>query len=250
MNKANVIGTAVGLYLIRDDEKWPQEGGFDQELMRTPGRLAIRTCANTPWPCIMVLVRESIKEEDFGKRDGPDLWTLSRSDYPFPMDASFPYVSCGRRQASDRDAATAADSEAEPSVRWRAAGLRERPAPIRIATVACLVSDGHIAYALTARTCAENQARSCRCCWRRFARIGVGTDKKLRARCSRKSIRLPLRQTWLNLDVGLVRVDEWGRGRQHLRSAADQAALRCLRAEPVPAQADGSACCSGRRVSG
>lgn len=27
MSKANVVGTAVGLYLIRDDEDWPQARG-------------------------------------------------------------------------------------------------------------------------------------------------------------------------------------------------------------------------------
>ena len=27
MSKANVVGTAVGLYLIRDEENWPQASG-------------------------------------------------------------------------------------------------------------------------------------------------------------------------------------------------------------------------------
>jgi hypothetical protein len=75
MNKANVIGTAVGLYLIRDNEKWPQEGGLDQKLTyaRTFGNSQVREYS---WPCIMVLVREWVKEEDFGKKDGPDLWDV------------------------------------------------------------------------------------------------------------------------------------------------------------------------------
>src|SRR5262245_27068997 len=75
MNKANVIGTAIGLYLIRDQEHYPQQAAGYQKLTYA------RTFANShvreySWPCIMVLVRDWIQEEDFGKQGGPDPWDI------------------------------------------------------------------------------------------------------------------------------------------------------------------------------
>ena len=74
MNKANVIGTAVGLYLIRDEEKWPQEGRYQKlTYARTFGNSHVRQYS---WPCILVLVRDWINEEDFGRKGGPDPWDV------------------------------------------------------------------------------------------------------------------------------------------------------------------------------
>ena len=69
MSKANVVGTAVGLYLIRDKEDWPKRRG---EGFRPRHKVTYaRTFANSEvrdysWPCILVLVRKWIDEEDFG----------------------------------------------------------------------------------------------------------------------------------------------------------------------------------------
>src|SRR5262245_41513070 len=75
MNKPNVIGTAVGRYLIRDTEKWPHDTGRDQKLTypRTFGNSHVRDYS---WPCIIVLVREWIPEEDFRKKNGPEPWDV------------------------------------------------------------------------------------------------------------------------------------------------------------------------------
>ena len=68
MNKANVVGTAVGLYLIRDDEDWPRTCGEGAPPLRRPK--PPRTLGNSQvrdysWPCIIVLVREWIEESAF-----------------------------------------------------------------------------------------------------------------------------------------------------------------------------------------
>src|SRR6476469_4877108 len=70
INKPNVIGTAIGLYLIRDREAWPQDRGRPPKLKypRTFGNSHVRQYS---WPCILVLVREWIPEADFGKEGGP-----------------------------------------------------------------------------------------------------------------------------------------------------------------------------------
>src|ERR1041384_8739984 len=73
MNKANVIGTGVGLYLIRDEEKWPHQSGDYQKLTyaRTFGNSHVRSYS---WPCIMVLVREWVDEHEFGQEGKPSPW--------------------------------------------------------------------------------------------------------------------------------------------------------------------------------
>jgi len=74
MSKANVVGTAVGLYLIRDKEDWPRARG---EGARPRHKLTYaRTFANSQvrdysWPCILVLVRDWVDESEFGRAGKP-----------------------------------------------------------------------------------------------------------------------------------------------------------------------------------
>ncbi|SEJ17706.1 hypothetical protein [Paraburkholderia diazotrophica] len=71
-NKANVVGTAVGLYLIRTDEPWPDQHadtkGHDARNGKAKG---IRTFDNAEvrpysWPAVIVLVRDWIDAVEFG----------------------------------------------------------------------------------------------------------------------------------------------------------------------------------------
>src|SRR5262249_19226726 len=56
MHKANVVGTALGRYLIRKTGVGPKEP-------RTLGNSEIRDYS---WPCVLVFVSEWIDEKDFG----------------------------------------------------------------------------------------------------------------------------------------------------------------------------------------
>ena len=48
INKRNVIATAVGRYLIRTDDPWPNERGYQKSLKRYPK--PARTLARSPAP--------------------------------------------------------------------------------------------------------------------------------------------------------------------------------------------------------
>jgi hypothetical protein len=74
------------------------------------------------------------------------------------------------------------------------------------------MSDGHTTYALTARhACGEPGTEVSAMLREGLSRIGVSSDKQItRKLFSEVYPALPLRQTWLGLDVGLVRVENSG----------------------------------------
>jgi hypothetical protein len=67
LHKPNVIGTALGLYLIRDEEDWPSSAGKPKNLTfaRTLFNSSVRDYS---WPCVLVFVREWIEESKFGAK--------------------------------------------------------------------------------------------------------------------------------------------------------------------------------------
>jgi len=213
MSKANVVGTAVGLYLIRHDEQWPRAKGEEAAgshkltYPRTFGNSEVRDYS---WPCILVLVREWVEERAFGQAGGP------------PPGCAVPkrlYLPDGRVVPVCIVLAPPVPQghfEGREPVAWPQAtfggGL-----PLQVdvqhqqhfATIGCLVSDGHTTYALTARhACGEPGTPVSARLRGGVAPIGVSSDKQITRKIfSDVYPALPLRQTWLGLDVGLVRVD-------------------------------------------
>src|SRR3954452_22968855 len=61
MNKANVVGTAIGLYLFRKgDVAAPSD-----KKARTERRFDNAAIGEASWPCVMVLVREWLDDAEF-----------------------------------------------------------------------------------------------------------------------------------------------------------------------------------------
>src|SRR4029453_8028841 len=77
IHKKNVVGTAIGLYYIRQNDDWPSKHHVGSEdMQRVPRRRSKgkRTFENSEirdysWPCVIVLVKEWREPEDFGKSD-------------------------------------------------------------------------------------------------------------------------------------------------------------------------------------
>jgi hypothetical protein len=204
MQRKNVVGTAVGLYLIRLSDPWPPK--------KTPKHSTVRTLANSgvrpySWPCILVFVRQwqdparlSTEEQvpsslylDDNRRvpvcvvEAPPVSTpvqvSRRGLFPLQrMGGGFPVVA----QVQGRD---------------------------HIASVGCLLSDGHTIYALTSRhvtgepgeiVYAQNSGE--------LERIGVSSHKSLtRKPFSEVYPKWPGRNSELHMDVGLIRVDDVNR---------------------------------------
>ncbi len=214
MSKANVGGTAVGLYLIREQEDWPQANRARQRYRpnypRTLGNSHVRAYS---WPSIIVLVREWVDAADFGKKGKPTPW----QSLPNRL-----YLSDGRVVPVCTVLAPPVpqvDGPAIEPVAWPKAtfggGLPlyvEVQNETHLATIGCLMSDGHTTYALTARhACGEPGTEISAMLRGGLSRIGVSSDRQIARRLfSEVYPALPMRQTWLGLDVGLVRVDDVG----------------------------------------
>src|SRR5262249_18831566 len=216
MSKANVVGTAIGLYLIRKEEDWPQargEGVRPRRKLTFPRTFANSEVRDYSWPCILVLVREWIDEEDFGKKGMPAPWLTVPKRLYLPDGRIVPVCIVLAPPVPDPEA-----PGGEP-VAWPKAtfggGLPvyvEVQHETHMATLSCLMSDGHTTYALTARhACGEPGTEVSAMLREGLSRIGVSSDKQItRKLFSEVYPALPLRQTWLGLDVGLVRVENAG----------------------------------------
>src|SRR5215813_11315670 len=75
MNKENVVGTAIGLYLIRKNDPWPDRQSPADGRANNPATYA-RTFENSEvrpysWPCILVLVKEWVDADAFRGQRSP-----------------------------------------------------------------------------------------------------------------------------------------------------------------------------------
>ncbi|MGW9947272.1 hypothetical protein J2W92_002609 [Rhizobium leguminosarum] len=214
MSKANVVGTAVGLYLIRDKEDWPTkrgEGTSPKNKKTYPRTFENSEVRDYSWPCIIVLVREWLEPGDFGQQNRPTATDILPKRVYLPDGRLVPICVVV--------APPVPQSQAVPTkaVSWPNSGLGGG-LPLRVTTqkedhfgtIGCLVSDGSTTYALTARhACGEPGTPV-------YARLRTG-DVKIGVSSKRQITRepfseiypaLPMRQTWLGIDVGLVRLDD------------------------------------------
>jgi len=106
LNKANVVGTAIGYYLVRKEGAWPTKLG---EGLRPARKVSTeRTLANSEvrdysWPCVLVFVRRWMEPSAFiprkGRKSGspaahePTQTISYRSGCTCPMAARFPCAS-------------------------------------------------------------------------------------------------------------------------------------------------------------
>ncbi|MBX5157678.1 S1/P1 Nuclease [Rhizobium sp. NZLR8] len=214
MSKANVVGTAIGLYLIRGEEDWPKkrgEGTSPKNKKTYPRTFENSEVRDYSWPCIIVLVREWLEPGDFGQENRPAATAILPKRVYLPDGRIVPIcVVVAPPVPQSNDMPTKA-------VRWPNSGLGGG-LPLRVttqnedhfATIGCLVSDGSTTYALTARhACGEPGTPVYASLRTTDVKIGVSSNRQItREPFSEIYPALPMRQTWLGVDVGLVRLDD------------------------------------------
>lgn len=219
MNKANVVGTAVGAYLIRDadaDEGAAQGGRKPRRQPRTFENSSVRDIS---WPCVLVLVRDWVEASGFGGADGrfaPQDMVPKTLFMPDGRIVPVCVVQVSPTEAQP-SAPAGALALAPADIRWPNSVIGggfpltvEAQGERRQASVGCLVTDGHTVYALTNR----------HVCGRPGTPVSVQTRRGVSVigRASGLQLaRLPFTQvypefpglrSYATLDIGLVEIDD------------------------------------------
>jgi hypothetical protein len=215
MSKVNVIGTAVGLYLIRKDEPWPKGKG---EGKNPPDKKSYaRTFANSEvrdysWPCVLAIVHSWVTEAEFGGGGSSynPAQSLPKTLY-MPDGRAVPVCVVEAHEVPSEDGFGMPPAAGRPAYKL-GGGM---PIIVHVqgvenyATAGCLVTDGHLIYALTARhacgdagTVIASQLRG------GIVEVGVSSDKQItRKEFSKVYEDFPGRRSYVSLDVGLIRVN-------------------------------------------
>ncbi len=211
LNKPNVVGTAIGLYLIRNDAPWPNR---NQEVENFSGRKPPRTLFNSStrnysWPCLLVLVSKWLEAEAAGPRELVDKYV----DLPDGRRVPVCVVLAEPTQAASTGRYDARWPESKVGGGFPIYSKSQEQE--LMASVGCLVSDGHTIFALTSRHASGDAGEPAFTKLRnREANIGFATGTFL--------TRLPFNEVYpqlpaaphcyTQLDVGLVKVndaDQW-----------------------------------------
>jgi len=211
LNKPNVVGTAIGLYLIRKSDMSPSE---ERAYCRRTGAEPVkgeRTLQNSTvrdysWPCVLAFVREWLNASEFGARYKPEEM-IPRTLY-MPDGRMVPVCVVKVEQG---------EPMTDRLVDWHwPRRLFGGGMPIIVdaqkqthqATSGCLVSDGHTTYALTSRHVCGNQGEP-------VFTLARGERVEIGRASARHLTRLPFTEiypefvghrTYVNLDVGLIQL--------------------------------------------
>ena len=213
MNKTKVVGTAVGLYLIRKNDLWPNERDADPKPSKGKGK-GKRTFENSEvrpysWPCVIALVSDWVEATEFGSGGIDPDHMIPRTLY-LPDGRAIPVCVVAVEPASPLAAAPADVHWPDSYIGGGCPVVAEVQGVERRASIGCLVSDGHKTYALTNRhVCGEPGAILKARVRGNLVEVGRASDKQLtRLPFTEVFPEFPGRRTYLTLDIGLIEVDE------------------------------------------
>lgn len=216
MHKANVVATAVGRYLIRSDEPWPNSSKeFSEQSKRDQHRIKpARTLANSEvrpysWPCILVFVDEWIERDKFGTDENPSNDLLPKAIY-MPDGRVVPV--CVVKADIEEAVQPTAGEFTFPSnlIGGGYPVIADVQGQQKVASIGCLVSDGHLTYALTNRHVSGEPGE-------KVYSILDGVHVEIGHSSERQLTRMlfqevysgwPGKNVYLNLDIGLIEIND------------------------------------------
>src|SRR5262245_27876534 len=205
MNKANVVGTAVGRYLIRKSDPLPPA-------KLSEGPKPARTLENSEvrdysWPCVLVFVSEWVDESHFGK--GQSLSGFIPKAIFMPDGRSVPICIVLAPPVTTAPPPRAVDSNEHDVYSGGVLIHTKVQGVTRQATLGCLVSDGHAIYGLSNRhVCGAPGAEIMVTRRGKSEKIGTSSAKQLgRRRFTEVYERWPGANVYVQMDVGLVELD-------------------------------------------
>ena len=213
MNKANVVGTAVGAYLIRDADDGPAKspGKSKAKSRRQPRTFQNSSVQDISWPCVLVLVRDWVDASGFGGTDGKFVPQDMVPKTLFMPDGRVVPVCVVQVSPAETQAGAPAGLRWPNSVVGGGFPLTvEAQGERRQASVGCLFTDGHTIFALTNR----------HVCGRPGTPVSVATraGSGVIGRASGLQLaRLPFTEvypefpglrSYATLDIGLIKIDD------------------------------------------
>ena len=208
LNYPHVVATAVGRYRIRVEDSWPEPDGTMKHKGTGPRTLSNSEVRPYSWPAILVLVDEWVDVGEFAKGKRYD---------PSQMVPRTLFLPNGRKvpvcvSLVDKVAQT----PPTPSISFplnNIGGGNPIIADVQgrqhVATISCLVTDGHRAYGLTNRHVAGDPGEVL------YSRLS-GRNEPVGRSSGKQLTRLPFtevyrdcpgRDVYLNLDSGLIDID-------------------------------------------
>lgn len=210
MRHPNVVATAIGRYRIRNDEPWPSEHGTTRQVTgeRTLTNSQVRPYS---WPAVLVFVEHWEDAEAFSGKQG--------KYHPDEMVPRTLYLPDGRQVPVCIIVAPHQERTniAAPTIRYPLNNIgggypviAEVQGQQHVATIACLVGDGHKVYALTNRHVTGDMGEVVYAqLGGKQSRIGVSSGKQLtRMPFAEMYPGWPGRDTFINLDIGLIDIDD------------------------------------------
>ena len=161
LSKPNVVGTAIGYYLIRKEEAWPSKPG---EGRNPPAKKSYaRTLFNSEvrdysWPCILAFVRQWEPRKAFAEGGARKPSEIVPKTLYMPDGRAVPVCVV---EVGDEQPVAALPPVDGPRPSFPLGGgcpiTLEAQGERRSATAGCLVTDDHTTYDLTARhACGES----------------------------------------------------------------------------------------------
>ena len=216
--KKHVVGTAVGRYLIRKSDPWPrgrqelvardtrESGAAPKKVPRTLANSELRPYS---WPCVIVFVDTWVDETDLAAQ-GLTATDIVPKALSMPDGSRVPVCVVW---APLEDLAPPAPIPQNFPKHWVGGGfpiLIDTQGEERVASIGCLVTDGHTVYALTNRhvtgepntpvytmmggeKCVIGKSSRKQLVSKRFEEVYPGWEGK---------------RVYVNLDIGLIEIDD------------------------------------------
>ncbi len=219
MRHPNVVATAIGRYRIRIEDDWPSETGFGHK-----GK-GERTLANSEvrpysWPSVLVFVDKWIPESKFatGEQYDPDELVPKTLYLPDGRRVPVCIISAPRELVTEQEV-PAGIAFPTNNIGGGYPIIADVQGREHIATIACLVSDGHKVYALTNRhvTGAEGEVLQSELNGERviIGRTAAGSSDRLAF--SSVYPGWPGEKVNVNVDAGLIDIDNLDRWSAKIR---------------------------------
>jgi hypothetical protein len=221
MRHPNVVATAIGRYRIRKEDSWPSDHGSGETRGKGERTLLNSEVRPYSWPAVLVFVEQWEDPEAFGGKGGeyrPDQM-VPRTLY-LPDGRQVPVCVIVAPKQDRTDVGAPAIQYPLNNIGGGYPVIADVQGQLHAATIACLVSDGHKVYALTNRHVTGDMGEIVySLLGGKQIRVGVSSGRQLtRLAFTDLYPGWPGRDVFVNLDVGLVEIDDLDKWTAQIRA--------------------------------